>query len=176
MVEKNLRFLTLIRHAKSSWDNPRFDDRERPLAPRGLRDAPLVARHNKELLQSVEKFYCSSAKRAQLTLDEMAYAADLDNSRFHCTNELYTFDSSDLLAFLSRLPDSQFSIALIGHNPAFTQLTNRLTATNLDNIPTAGIVRIRLVIDSWQSIDEGQAKLVYYTCPKNYRSLDKGKK
>ena len=62
-------YLTLIRHAKSSWDDPSLDDFERPLNKRGLFTAPLVAQKLKIELPTPDLILCSPAKRAMQTAD-----------------------------------------------------------------------------------------------------------
>ena len=164
-----VRFLTLFRHAKSSWDKPELSDVDRPLAARGLRDAPLVAKRNKRIIHQVEHFYCSTAQRARQTLDEILFVADMESPEVSWHDSLYTFDASQVLAFCKKLPEHIYSVGLIGHNPGFTQIVNQLTCDNLENLPTASIARIRIKTNSWQELDASDARLVYYTCPKNYR-------
>ncbi len=59
----------LLRHAKSSWDEPGRPDRERPLAPRGVRDAKRVAKHLRRQGVAPELVLCSPAVRTRETLE-----------------------------------------------------------------------------------------------------------
>ena len=58
-----MRTLLLMRHAKSSWDEPGLADLERPLAARGRLAAPLVARHLRERGLMPDLVLCSPAVR-----------------------------------------------------------------------------------------------------------------
>ena len=59
--------LLLLRHAKSSWDDPALADHDRPLAPRGRRAAKLIGEHLRENQIVVSLVLCSSARRARDT-------------------------------------------------------------------------------------------------------------
>ena len=61
--------LLLLRHAKSSWDDPALADHDRPLAPRGRTAAKLIGEHLRENQIGVSLVLCSSARRARETLD-----------------------------------------------------------------------------------------------------------
>ncbi|TQV73160.1 hypothetical protein FLL45_17065 [Aliikangiella marina] len=163
------RFITLIRHAKSSWDDSRLTDKDRPLASRGRRDAPLMARRNRPLIESVEHFYCSTAERAHETFDLIHGELHGFHADYNLTDELYTFSARDVLKYCQQLPDNIYSVGIVGHNPALTEFINLMTADSLANLPTCAIARIRLKVDCWENIQYETGKLVYYTCPKNYR-------
>ena len=60
--------LSLLRHAKSSWNNPSLADRDRPLAIRGVADAPLMGRAMTERGIDPDLVLCSSARRTRDTL------------------------------------------------------------------------------------------------------------
>jgi phosphohistidine phosphatase len=62
-----MRTLMLMRHAKSSWDQPGLADLDRPLAPRGRRAAPLIARHLHDQGLVPDLVLCSPARRVQET-------------------------------------------------------------------------------------------------------------
>ena len=64
-----MRTLWLLRHAKSSWDDPAVADHERPLAPRGRKAAKRMRRWASEHRVQPEIVLCSSAVRARATLD-----------------------------------------------------------------------------------------------------------
>lgn len=163
-----MKYLTLIRHAKSSWEFPGLTDKERPLAKRGRKGAEKIAAHNSVLLDEVETFYCSTALRATQTIDLLSRFAEIPLSKQEYNDSLYIFDHKVLIQFIKRLADRFQSIAIIGHNPALTELVNSLTEYSLENIPTCGLVRIRIDSESWKDIENSDCKLVYFDCPKNH--------
>ena len=59
-----MRTLYLLRHAKSSWDDPKLDDFERPLAPRGIKACKLMAAHIRKSGIAPDLILCSPAIRA----------------------------------------------------------------------------------------------------------------
>ena len=63
-----MKQLHLIRHAKSSWDCPSLDDRQRPLNKRGQRASVLMGAAMSLYLKDTPAVFVSSAVRAQHTL------------------------------------------------------------------------------------------------------------
>src|SRR5205807_9103055 len=59
------RQLFVLRHAKSSWDDPGLDDHERPLAPRGRRAVEVLNKHLRTTGACPEQVLCSSARRTR---------------------------------------------------------------------------------------------------------------
>lgn len=149
-----MRELHLLRHAKSAWDQPGLADRERPLNKRGRRDAPRMGTALSAFLAPC-RIAVSPARRAQLTLEGLCAGwPALADCRHYTDEDLYTFDSDDLLAWLAAQEDSRRSLFLIGHNPALTDLVNTLaTGACLDNLPTAGYARLSLDIPAWAAIN-----------------------
>ena len=109
--------LLLLRHAKSSWDDPALADHDRPLAPRGRRAAKLIGEHLRENQIGVSLVLCSSARRARETLDLVQTPGEVLIER-----ELYGASADELLARLRRVPDQRGTVMLIGHNPAIEDL------------------------------------------------------
>jgi len=147
-----MRKLILIRHAKSSWKHPELDDHERPLNKRGERDSLTIARH----LQAQSEIALDLAQ----TISDFCYTSLIPDLSF------YTFDTDELLEILRSLPNEASQVAVVGHNPAITQAVNRLTASQLLNVPTSGVVTIECPIEEWHQLDEGLCELLSVTTPK----------
>lgn len=162
------RWITLIRHAKSSWDQPQLTDKQRPLAKRGINNALQMGENHAALLGQIEQFYCSTGQRAMQTLELIARAAAIDTNEFSFSDELYTFDCRQLIGFCECLDDQYKSIAMVGHNPGLTEFINQLTDDHLYNMPTAAIARLRIKAEHWRQLSQSRVKLVYFSCPKNY--------
>lgn len=165
-----MKTLHLLRHAKSSWDQPGLPDRERTLNKRGLRDAPRMGAALSQLLAPLD-LAVSPARRAQLTLEGLCAGwPALEQCRHHTEDDLYTFDSDDLLQWLAGRGEEQQALFLIGHNPALTELVNDLTGEySLHNLPTAGYARLSLKIDRWRDLGQGCATLEHCLFPKQLR-------
>lgn len=147
-----------------------MSDRERGLNNRGRRNAPRMGRALSERL-SAQPVYVSPARRAQLTLGGLQDGWPPLQEQRHVTEEaLYTFDYGEVADWLRSRPDSDMSIFMIGHNPAFTELVNWLAGRRvLDNLPTAGFAHMRLRIDTWADLSPGCGELLETLFP---RSLD----
>lgn len=161
-----MRHLFLIRHAKSSWDNPGLRDFNRPLNDRGLRDAPKMA----ELLVASgirpDLLVSSPAKRALTTAQFFAQALGIPEETIVRAPDMYEASPTDVLRIVSSLPDTASTVLLFGHNPTFTELANRFASAPLDNVPTCGIVHVESTAGSWGEFDEGNARVRNYMFPK----------
>jgi phosphohistidine phosphatase len=164
--------LYLLRHAKSSWADPTLPDRERPLAPRGRRDAKRIAKHLVRIGLEPELVLCSSAARTRETLELVRPA--LKTSRVLFEDELYAATSDGLLARIRLVPDPVESVMLIGHNPSLQQLALVLASagdelTRLEKkFPTGALATIVLT-KSWGELAPADALLMAYVVPKQLR-------
>jgi phosphohistidine phosphatase len=145
-----MKTLHLLRHAKSSWDEPGLPDRERGLNRRGLRDAPNMGAALAQLIEPTV-VAVSSARRAQMTLQGLCSRWPALAAMEHEVEEdLYTFSSQKLIDWIVGGDDQRDEIFIIGHNPALTDLVNELAREyRLANLPTAGYVQLSLDIDRW---------------------------
>ncbi len=167
MHNKGMKVITLIRHAKSSWKFPELDDHDRPLNKRGKRDRFKMADYLAQQAWTIEMVYSSTAKRA---LDYAQTLSQVASLPLAAKSDLYTFSAERLLSFIESIDESLKDVALVGHNPAITSLTNILTnqvsEQLIDNVPTAAMARIELPISSWRKISDGGGKLGVFQIPK----------
>lgn len=162
-----MKVLHLIRHAKSSWDNPDWTDKERPLNSRGLNDcklmAPEIARYC-----DFRRVFSSPAERAQSTLQNLSDALPKPID-WTADEALYTFNSKGLLNWCRALDDDFDEVTVVGHNPALTDLCNQIGDQLLDNLPTCGYVKLHAVCDQWGKLAAGSTKVSSYLYPKKFR-------
>ena len=153
-----MKTLRLLRHAKSSWDDPGVDDRERGLNRRGLRDAPRMGTALSARLQPTA-IAVSGARRARMTLAGLIEGWPALGGLDHTVDEdLYTFSGEALCRWISEQPDAVDPLFVIGHNPAITDAINWLLGdSRFDNIPTAGFVELQLAIPQWRMLAGGCA-------------------
>ena len=150
-----MKQLHLIRHAKSSWEHRELSDHKRPLNARGRQASPLVGRAMHAEIEVSEReipqFFVSTAQRARETFVGLTIGwPSLDEQVAKYDNALYTFNEADLIDWIAAANDDLDSIALIGHNPAMTELCNFLCPTlALSNLPTAGWLWFCFDDDSW---------------------------
>ncbi len=165
--------LWLLRHAKSSWDEPGLDDRDRPLAPRGERSADRMSDYLLAEGIRPDVVLCSSALRTRETLARVlpALGPDLE---IHIEPALYTFDAGSLLERVRAIPDG-VSAMLIGHNPAMQELAIRLAARGdgLDTLaqkyPTGALAELEFPAGSWHEVGPATGELTRFVVP---RELD----
>jgi phosphohistidine phosphatase len=172
--------LYLVRHAKSSWDDPDLRDRDRPLAPRGARAARQLAGHSRRERIAPDLVLCSSARRAVETLEIIApaFAGEATTS---IEDELYAAGSEELAHRLHELPESVSSAMLIGHNPGLQQLAlvlvghgDRRARDRIQaKLPTGALVTLDVPPPGWRQLGAGYARLLAYVTPKDLEGLSK---
>lgn len=161
-----MKYLLLLRHAKSSWKDPQLEDSDRPLNSRGNRSCALMAPHI--INTDFHHIYCSPAKRARLTIEGVAATQLPGEIVWQIEDALYTFAANDVLHFCRELDDRIDSAVIVGHNPALTDLCNDLTDAGIANIPTCGYVAIQLAVNHWRDLANGCGTLQAFLYPKLY--------
>lgn len=164
-----MKTLYIIRHAKSSWDDLDQADFDRPLNERGKRDAPRMGKRLKEKEIHPDLIICSPAKRAWSTSKRIAEVLKYQKKNIKTIKSLYHADEETILETLHKVNDHCKVVILVGHNPGLTDFVNTLSEdeTNIDNIPTCGIVAFELKEESWKAIKWGQAKMLFFDYPKS---------
>ncbi len=161
-----MRLLTLIRHAKSSWDHTRLSDFERPLNERGQRDAPRMASHVLKLLGQPDRIVTSPAVRALTTAQCFADVLEMSARGFQTAACIYDASVSTLMKQVRALEDEDRHVMLFGHNPGFSQLAQQLAPCPFDDMPTCAVVQLALTVDSWGDVDAGCGRVQHYIYPK----------
>jgi phosphohistidine phosphatase len=148
-----MRIFCLMRHAKSSRENPVWKDIERPLLPKGERRASVIA--EKLALKGVrpDLILSSPAVRALATARILAKTLNLNEEIIQIESDIYHGDCNDLLQLLKDLPDRVKHVVLVGHNPHITELCNRFLTYPLDNLTTSGTVAFSSNAGKWQGIN-----------------------
>ncbi len=164
-----MKTLYLLRHAKSSRDDPELKDFERPLANRGTNDVPVLAARFLDRGNKVDCIVSSPANRAKTTARIFAESIGYDLETIIGNPELYFAGMSMFLKTASQVDESCGSAMLVGHNPAITDFANGMANCSIDNIPTCGLVELSLPIDYWADIDIGVATLKDFDYPKKIR-------
>ncbi len=143
------RTLTLIRHAKSSWNNPSLSDFERPLNKRGIGDAPKVGAALAEAGLSFDRLLCSDAQRTRQTLSLLRQGIEIDEQIIEYRHDLYGASADHLYTSISSQPSSILHLALIGHNPGMEDLANSLAEQAIGPMPTCCVVQLRFECEAW---------------------------
>lgn len=164
-----MKTIILVRHAKSSWENPSLDDFDRPLNKRGKRDAPFMGKKLKERNILPDAIVSSQAKRARKTAKEIAKAIGYPKKRIVFHEELYHADATDLLSLVKKLDNGIKTVMLFGHNNTFNEFAELLLAQNpVYNIPTTGVYSIGFSVDRWEKVSAGKGESNFFDYPKRY--------
>jgi phosphohistidine phosphatase len=160
--------LLLLRHAKSSWDDPALADHDRPLAPRGRKAAKRIGEHVRRNDIPIDLVLCSSARRARETLELVGPSAEIQ-----VEPGLYGASADELLERLRRVPEEVETVMLIGHNPAIQELTIDLAAhageLAHEKYPTGALATLTF-IGPWHALDPGRAELTAFVRPRELGS------
>ena len=138
------RILVVVRHAKSDWSEPVADE-ERPLAPRGRRQAPHVGLWIAANLEAPALALVSPARRARQTW-EIAAGELPSPPTVRIEAAAYTFSGDALAELVSELPPAASPVVLVGHNPAAEELIAALSGQWV-RMPTAALAVVAL--PSW---------------------------
>jgi len=162
-----MKTLTLIRHAKSSWNHD-VTDIQRPLSIRGINDANLLSNELLNRNFKVDAIFSSPANRAFTTCSIFIERLNLPQKLLTVDKRLYDFGGRQVVEFIRDTDDNLGHILVFGHNHAFTDIANRFGDEFIDNVPTCGMVTIEFNVDSWKNIDKGHTKMTLF--PRDLKS------
>lgn len=166
-----MKTLVIVRHAKSSWDDPSCSDFERTLNKRGERDAPYMAQITREKGIKADLIISSPANRALTTAKYFAKEQDIVDSNISQKELIYNSGFSEILRLLKKTDNSYNTVMFFGHNPDITHLTSYLSGNSFDNIPTCGVTCIDFKkVDKWADIDDQNGTMRFYIYPRKYFS------
>ena len=161
-----MKTLYVIRHAKSSWEDISLADINRPLNERGEHDAPYMGKRLKERRVVPDLLISSPAKRALATGEKIGAILNYSKEKIKTYRDLYHAEDENILRIIKNINDKHDTVLIFGHNPGLTDFVNRLTDTNIDNIPTCGIVACNIKVNSWEDIGWGKGKVDFFDYPK----------
>ena len=169
-----MKTLTLLRHAKSGWDDPVARDFDRPLNGKGKRAAAMIGRHLRSLGLSFDHVVASPAVRVMETLDEIergyGRALGIDWDR-----RLYLASAETLLDLVQALPDAAGDVLLVGHNPGLEDLVLTLVPRGAGDLrvavemkyPTASVARMTFAGAGWADVKAGGGVLERFVRPRD---------
>jgi len=162
-----MKTLFLLRHAKAAMGSANTKDFDRPLNGRGLSDARMMGERLKASGVTLDLIVSSPALRAITTATVIAEVFEKTPENIILDRQIYLAGAPKLMQIISLLDESADSVMLVAHNPALTDLSELLARSGIDNIPTAGLVTIKLPIDHWLEIGEGDGNMSAFDYPKS---------
>jgi len=158
-----------MRHAKSDYPNG-VSDHERPLAPRGMREAGLAGEWLRDNVAPIEHVLCSSATRTRQTLDHTGVAAPVSYSE-----RLYGATPGTMLGEINQVVDDVSTLLVVGHEPTVSQVALGLAGPETSDpeaaaqismkFPTSGIAVLWVPV-SWSALELSGAGLVSFHVPR----------
>ncbi len=159
-----MKTLFILRHAKSSWENPDWADFERPLNSRGLDAARFIGALVYERSLSPQIIVSSPAKRAKQTAVLVKEIAEIPKPIIF-DERIYEASPLTLFNLIREFDEKYESVLIIGHNPGFENLVRMLTGETV-SMPTAALAKINLGIEKWSEIETDSNKLEILIRPK----------
>ena len=148
--------LLLLRHAKSEGIITSKADIDRVLLPSGQDHARQIGNHIRNMIGTPDKILCSPAQRAQQTLTKL----HLPPTKITIEPTLYGAFGSTLLQRIEEQSNTITTILLIGHNPSISQIASRLAGTFLGDLPTCGLVHLKINATCWTQVPEASTTLL----------------
>jgi phosphohistidine phosphatase len=168
-----MKRLALLRHAKSSWDDPRLDDFNRPLNERGWKAARRVGREMERRGIRFDLVLASTAARVRETIDGVQEKFDF-GAPIQFEPRMYGAAEHELLALVRALPESVHAPLLVGHNPGLERLVVELTHEDdqgfrrrvAGKFPTGALAVLELRAERWPDLIPESGEIVELILPK----------
>lgn len=170
--------LSLLRHAKSSWSDPELDDHERPLAKRGAKAIPALAKFVRQEKLRPSLVLCSDAIRTRATLALLLAELGPPAPQVIFDDALYLASPDAIRTELGRAEDSATHVLVVGHNPGLHALAlelvgegdRKMLAMLAREFPTGALAVISFDATSWKDLKSASGHLEHFTTPRRLAS------
>lgn len=166
-----MRYITFIRHAKSSWASLDISDHDRPLNNRGYSDAPMIGHAIHSLLIYPHRIYSSSARRAKETAQAIAKGLQhpLEDIVYDKRLYLFTTHTEAMLDIIRDYDDEDRSIFIVGHNETMETLAHEISGGSITSFPTCAVLNCQVDIDSWTELELEKIEKLRFFTPKMFK-------
>jgi len=161
-----MKRLNLLRHAKSSWNNPGQNDIDRSLSNKGIYQCDILKNEVEKLGIKPDFIVASSAKRTQQTAELV-----FENTDITLDKELYLCSTEVIYNRIYALDENWTTAVIIFHNDTITNFVHQVAPYALDNVKTGGLIAIELP-NSWMDINDNKLLKVRYFNHEEWTSLD----
>lgn len=170
--------LSLLRHAKSSWADPDLDDHDRPLAKRGAKAMPVVAKFMRQEKLRPDLVLCSDAMRTRATLALLLAEMGPPTPRIVYDEALYLAAPATILARIADLAEEERHVLVVGHNPGLHALAleligegdRKMLALLAREFPTGALAVLSFTTGSWREVRDASGHLEHVTTPRQLGS------
>jgi len=166
-----MKTLFLLRHAKSSWDDPSLPDHDRPLNERGRRAAAHIAAYIGEHAIRPEVVLCSTARRALESLEALS-GMFAGSTGIQIERDLYLASAEDLSARIGALSARVASVMVIGHNPGMHEFAAEVAGSGPrlalleEKFPTGALAVLEFDVEDWH-LPPGTGRLRDFALPRD---------
>ena len=154
-----MKTITFLRHSKSSWDT-NLEDIDRPLNDIGVKKIKKVAKLSNDQFSNCEIIFSSSANRAIHTSLILTRELSIESNKIRICEDLYTFNFKVVFDFITKIENVYSNVVLVGHNPAYTEISNHFSENKILNLPTARWFSMKFDSNTWSDIL--MLKPIYY--------------
>jgi len=152
------RELIILRHCKSDWDNNHHQDGQRPLSQRGVDNAKKIGEWLRKKSMFPELVLCSTAVRAQQTLNIINVSLNVSEHKIQLHKGLYLASMATLQNYLRKVDSSCQSVMVVGHNPGLDYLVDHISKqkpslTNSGKLMTTGCIAHFECPDNWRALE-----------------------
>lgn len=166
-----MKSLSLLRHAKSGWDDPALGDFERPLNARGREAARAMGREMRALGLAWDRVVASPAARVTGTIEEMGQSYGPLDPVYDA--RVYLAAPETLLEMVRATGDAQATLLIVGHNPGMERLALLLSRGGAlhDAValkyPTGALAEIHFPVAHWRDVAESTGTLARFLRPRD---------
>tara|TARA_B100001063_G_scaffold242267_1_gene270620 strand:+ start:4407 stop:4901 length:495 start_codon:yes stop_codon:yes gene_type:complete len=153
-----MKQIYILRHAKSSWENTKLSDFDRPLSKRGINDAVKLGKFIAAKNIRVHTVICSSAERTKDTFDLISKELDFSIEKAIYTDDLYYGEYNKIIETIRNLDENNSSILIVGHNPTLHILIEKLTNKFIHKFATCNLAKITSK-NLWKDTSFGSCEL-----------------
>ena len=174
MMLAGMLTLSLLRHAKSSWSDPELEDHERPLAKRGAKAVPAVAKFMRHEKLRPQLVLCSDAMRTRATLALLIAELGPPTPQIVYENALYLASPETIRAAIAQIDTGETHVLVVGHNPGLHALALELVGEGdrkmlgilAREFPTGALAVFSFDIASWKDLKGASGHLEHFTTPR----------
>ena len=159
-----MKSIYFIRHGKSSWQDIRVSDHDRPLNGRGKKDSKNMGNYLVEKGHKIDIIISSSAKRAKSTAKNIN--AMVNSESFIIEPKLYLASAMTLISIMQNIHNEVESAIIVAHNPGMTDVANIFSVDRIINVPTTGVIKVDFDINDWAEAESHNGTLDFFIYPK----------
>ena len=161
-----MKTLYLVRHAKSSWEEPGLPDFDRPLMRKGIKKTELIVDFLQKRKTTIDLIVSSPAVRAYETVKIIARGLHYPVNDIKTDRKIYDGYNDRILDIIYGTSNEFNSLMISGHNPGITNLANLFLHPCIDDMPTSCVVCISFKTDRWEDIPSNEAVREFIVTPR----------